>query len=117
MTCSRCRKKFEREESRCPHCGLPTRVKGTFQTSTVLISADGEDLVYRSVDEVPPRLRTRLVRCTSRDQKSTRLNSSHVEISYAVFCLKSSHRHLLSSPTRRSSDLRGWRGPRLPFGG
>src|SRR6266403_1104245 len=26
--------------------------------------------------------------CGSRDRKSTRLNSSHVEISYAVFCLK-----------------------------
>src|SRR6266496_5869884 len=25
---------------------------------------------------------------TARDRKSTRLNSSHVEISYAVFCLK-----------------------------
>src|SRR5690349_23287811 len=25
---------------------------------------------------------------TSKDRKSTRLNSSHVEISYAVFCLK-----------------------------
>src|SRR5438874_3021257 len=25
---------------------------------------------------------------TERDRKSTRLNSSHVEISYAVFCLK-----------------------------
>src|SRR5438874_6700754 len=25
---------------------------------------------------------------TTRDRKSTRLNSSHVEISYAVFCLK-----------------------------
>src|SRR5438874_11395464 len=27
-------------------------------------------------------------RGTSQDRKSTRLNSSHVEISYAVFCLK-----------------------------
>src|SRR5690349_23503692 len=27
-------------------------------------------------------------RHTARDRKSTRLNSSHVEISYAVFCLK-----------------------------
>src|SRR6266496_1715079 len=27
-----------------------------------------------------------------RDRKSTRLNSSHVEISYAVFCLKKKHR-------------------------
>src|SRR3989442_3044673 len=26
--------------------------------------------------------------CTSSDRKSTRLNSSHVRISYAVFCLK-----------------------------
>src|SRR6266496_4319273 len=26
--------------------------------------------------------------CSARDRKSTRLNSSHVEISYAVFCLK-----------------------------
>src|SRR5436309_10840508 len=27
-------------------------------------------------------------RCPQRDRKSTRLNSSHVKISYAVFCLK-----------------------------
>src|SRR3712207_7542978 len=27
-------------------------------------------------------------RCRSRDRKSTRLNSSHANISYAVFCLK-----------------------------
>src|SRR5258705_4566639 len=30
----------------------------------------------------------RLVRQRSRDRKSTRLNSSHLGISYAVFCLK-----------------------------
>src|SRR5690349_23696778 len=29
-----------------------------------------------------------VVRRLARDRKSTRLNSSHVEISYAVFCLK-----------------------------
>src|SRR2546430_11642414 len=27
-------------------------------------------------------------RCSSRDRKSTRLNSSHSQISYALFCLK-----------------------------
>src|SRR3712207_6918982 len=35
------------------------------------------------------------------DRKSTRLNSSHANISYAVFCLKKkkrTHCHLLSSP-------------------
>src|ERR1035441_7569595 len=42
------------------------------------------------------------------DRKSTRLNSSHLGISYAVFCLKKrdgAHRDLHSFPTRRSSDL------------
>src|SRR5690349_24635100 len=38
----------------------------------------------------PPRARSRRLRPSARceDRKSTRLNSSHVEISYAVFCLK-----------------------------
>src|SRR5690606_35263849 len=40
----------------------------------------------------------------SLDRKSTRLNSSHVKISYAVFC-SPHHRALPSFPTRRSSDL------------
>src|SRR5260221_5488582 len=30
--------------------------------------------------------------CTRKDRKSTRLNSSHTVISYAVFCLKTKHR-------------------------
>src|SRR5436305_1440644 len=38
------------------------------------------------------------------DRKSTRLNSSHVRISYAVFCFLA-YRDLHSFPTRRSSDL------------
>src|SRR5256885_17021611 len=36
-----------------------------------------------------------------RDRKSTRLNSSHLVISYAVFCLKKKNKkekHLMSSP-------------------
>src|SRR5436305_1406540 len=40
-----------------------------------------------------------------RDRKSTRLNSSHVRISYAVFCSLDTPA-LRSFPTRRSSDLR-----------
>src|SRR3712207_8117493 len=34
--------------------------------------------------QLPPRLRP----ARARDRKSTRLNSSHANISYAVFCLK-----------------------------
>src|SRR5438874_3738174 len=36
-----------------------------------------------------------------RDRKSTRLNSSHVEISYAVFCLKKKN-HCYGRRTRQS---------------
>src|SRR2546430_16163824 len=32
--------------------------------------------------------------CLDRDRKSTRLNSSHSQISYAVFCLKKKKKHL-----------------------
>src|SRR5438270_8419365 len=38
--------------------------------------------------EVQLEPRRRGSSCTSRDRKSTRLNSSHSQISYAVFCLK-----------------------------
>src|SRR2546426_5818460 len=33
------------------------------------------------------------------DRKSTRLNSSHLVISYAVFCLKKKKKYLTSQPT------------------
>src|SRR2546428_3618537 len=39
------------------------------------------------LDELVPD-RARLARCVREDRKSTRLNSSHDQISYAVFCLK-----------------------------
>ena len=66
MTCRRCRKTFPERETRCPHCGEPNpALSGVFQTSTVLISAGGSELVYRSVDEVPAPLRTKLLRSTN----------------------------------------------------
>src|SRR5699024_11102718 len=49
------------------------------------------------------------------DRKSTRLNSSHVSISYAIFCLYGDRRDLLSFPTRRSSDLHSWSNIRLVY--
>src|SRR2546427_9201757 len=36
------------------------------------------------------------------DRKSTRLNSSHSQISYAVFCLKKKKKYPLRVPTHRS---------------
>src|SRR5256885_12281252 len=37
----------------------------------------------------------------TQDRKSTRLNSSHLVISYAVFCLKKKNRHQGGWPVRR----------------
>jgi predicted amidophosphoribosyltransferase len=66
MTCRNCRKKMEKAASHCPHCGQPTGVRsGTFQTSTVLISTMAEEHVFRTMDDVPPRLRTRLLKSTN----------------------------------------------------
>src|SRR5690349_22208146 len=50
-------------------------------------------------------------RVLAEDRKSTRLNSSHVEISYAVFCLKKKKNKMSSSGERkllkyRSDSLR-----------
>src|SRR6266513_4918528 len=51
----------------------------------------------------PPRSRSVTTQSPLVDRKSTRLNSSHVSISYAVFCLKkknnSSYDYLLSINT------------------
>src|SRR5690349_23637934 len=51
-------------------------------------------------------------RDVSEDRKSTRLNSSHVEISYAVFCLKKKKRGLTAWRDGRSvaDRWRWWRG-------
>src|SRR3712207_8575262 len=38
------------------------------------------------------RLKAGDIGCTLKDRKSTRLNSSHANISYAVFCLKKNKR-------------------------
>src|SRR5256885_7106063 len=45
----------------------------------------------------PPRARRVSRTRRQRDRKSTRLNSSHLVISYAVFCLKKKKEHSVSS--------------------
>jgi hypothetical protein len=72
MTCTRCGNEFDEEEARCPHCGeAKPGASGLFQTSTVLISSGDAELVYRSVDEVPSGLRTRLLQSTSGGNSGT----------------------------------------------
>src|SRR5690625_5381706 len=47
--------------------------------------------------ELEPKLRDAVRQTLQRDRKSTRLNSSHVAISYAVFCLKKKKIHRCNS--------------------
>jgi hypothetical protein len=75
MTCSSCGKRFaaERVPTKCPHCGTPRpeSESGVFQTSAVLISARGTDMMYRSMDEVPRPWRTKLLQSTSSANSAT----------------------------------------------
>jgi hypothetical protein len=72
MTCSKCRKHFEKQEGRCPHCGEPNpETSGLYQTSTVLIAQSGRHTIYKSVEEVPARLRTRLLKSTNGANSAT----------------------------------------------
>src|SRR2546430_13637536 len=45
------------------------------------------------------------IRTSSRDRKSTRLNSSHSQISYAVFCLKKKKLLIHDTSLLRTRDL------------
>lgn len=72
MNCKKCRKRFDDDETQCPHCGAANPdASGMFHTSSVLISAGGSDMVYRSVDEVPPQLRSRLLKSTNGANSAT----------------------------------------------
>jgi hypothetical protein len=68
MLCRRCQRKFENPASGvCPFCGEvnPPATSGVMKSSTILISAGRTDAVYRSVAEVPHKLRKRLLKYTS----------------------------------------------------
>src|SRR5256885_10957665 len=65
-----------------------TRLQGDWSSdvcSSDLIGCEGHGSDRRARDPALPGARAH---GASRDRKSTRLNSSHLVISYAVFCLK-----------------------------
>src|SRR5690349_1598500 len=69
------------------------RVTGGFRHSGAFVENAKQEILAagRSDDRADRRAHQaggRGNRCQEQDRKSTRLNSSHVEISYAVFCLK-----------------------------
>jgi len=107
MKCPQCRKALADEDAKCPYCGAPNpAVKGMYQSSTVLISAGGADLVYRSVEEVPASLRTRLLQSTNGGNSATILiadQRGRREISKAMRALPGpAQRRLLDSVLGRA---------------
>src|SRR3712207_8446476 len=69
------RRRTRRMAARATRRGVPDQRGGTLARSR-----------NRAADTHPGGVRGRALR--SQDRKSTRLNSSHANISYAVFCLK-----------------------------
>src|SRR6266480_1580790 len=77
---------YNRHAERCRYCVNATADLARFPTEHF-------DLVlsYLTLQHIPPRYTKQYIRefvRITRDRKSTRLNSSHMSISYAVFCLK-----------------------------
>jgi len=72
MKCPQCHKELAAGSATCANCGARmVSSSGVFQTSTVLISTGNADRVYRSVNEVPARLRNRLLKTTNGANSAT----------------------------------------------
>jgi hypothetical protein len=117
MNCARCRKKYGQEAARCPHCGEPNpETSGVVQTSIVLISSGGEDLVFRSVDDVPARLRSKLLRSTNGSNSATILiadRRGRKQVAKALRAAPSpTQRRLMHNAlTRRAASAAEWLTP------
>src|SRR3712207_8805117 len=70
-----------------PHVRAPQQILDRCQLA--LAADEGSTLQWQVVGQVVQRLERRkaLRQARRQDRKSTRLNSSHANISYAVFCL------------------------------
>src|SRR5207253_10227062 len=81
------------------HDALPIYVRRFAVTAVAVGVFQHDDLVG-----APGTLRRRF-RHPKGDRKSTRLNSSHVAISYAVFCLKKKNKQRRTVPSAPSADV------------
>src|SRR5258708_15568286 len=81
-----------RRPPRSPLFPYPTLFRSINAVYTTLDRLESKGLVKSWIGEPTPQRGGR-----RRDRKSTRLNSSHQIISYAVFCLKKKNKVLLST--------------------
>src|SRR5262245_62426457 len=78
---------FRSIEGHAGEAGEVERSVSLRRAAEVALAAGADDFERLGLPERPLN-RRRHVLCVPRDRKSTRLNSSHLGISYAVFCLK-----------------------------
>src|SRR5437660_7342434 len=76
--------------------GLPTGVDGALPEADAVVST-GHVLNYLDTH-------ADIVQALGEDRKSTRLNSSHVAISYAVFCLKKKKHTTATDPKNHNTQ-------------
>src|SRR5699024_11582017 len=82
-----------------------------FRRAHAVLYDDSSSTGFRStsVSSISLAMRSNLClisrRSSSKDRKSTRLNSSHVSISYAVFCLKKKIKYLLAVVEDKRSQI------------
>src|SRR5256886_12063012 len=67
---------------------IPRPPRSTLFPYTTLFRPKPKEVVTRFINEFYVQKQVRAAFETWEDRKSTRLNSSHSQISYAVFCLK-----------------------------
>src|SRR2546422_4904726 len=85
--------------------------RSTLFPYTTLFRSPPRDARAGRLRGVPQRPARRVAQspnpCKSRDRKSTRLNSSHGYISYAVFCLKKKKKKNIQDEVKKSTITRG----------
>lgn len=103
MLCHKCGRALATDSSACRYCGeaLPPGDAGVLKTSTILISADRTEAVFRSIQEVPENLRKKLLDSTNSLNAATILIADRrgkQEISRAIRKLPATNqRRLLQS--------------------
>src|SRR2546430_3208101 len=60
---------------------------------------------FVNANQITANVPANLIAQMGQDRKSTRLNSSHSQISYAVFCLKKKKKHHSEHYLRKCDDL------------
>src|SRR5947207_3680314 len=88
------------------HDALPISFFGAFQIGEHEFGDDGFDVAHR-IDGPGDMMDVRVFEAADdlhQDRKSTRLNSSHTVISYAVFCLKKKKKNRINTARRTDQE-------------